>query len=157
MSPILHLNYEIDKQRLLNEAAIIKHTSVGYTDSRYPNLKMNDWLIGYHDSEYTEHIMKDFGVIGKPRFYWMKPHAVIPEHVDNGTLCGLNFILTEHASPITFQTKDYIYESALVNTALPHGVKNNQHERIMFKISIFNETFEQVASRITQYLCKESR
>jgi hypothetical protein len=150
--PVLHLNYKIDKSRLLAEAENIKHTAVGYTDSRYTDLKMNDWLVGHHSSEYVEKIMRDFGVEGKPRFYWLQPHTVIPEHVDNGTLCGLNFILTEGASPITIENQDYYYESILVNTTVPHSVKNNENERIMFKISIFNETFEQVAARIKQYL-----
>jgi hypothetical protein len=113
---------------------------------------MNDWLVGFHSSEYVDQIMKDFDVVGKPRFYWLQPHAVIPEHVDNGTLCGLNFILTDQASPITFGEKEYYYESILVDTTLPHSVNNNEHERIMFKISIFNETFEQVAEKIKKYL-----
>jgi hypothetical protein len=152
MEPVLHLTYNIDKQRLLKEARAIKDQAVGYTDSRYPDLKMDDWLVGHHSSEYVEQIMKDFGIKGKPRFYWLQPHAVIPEHVDNGTLCGLNFILTDQASPITFGDKDYFYEAILVNTSLPHSVINNEHERIMFKISIFDETFEQVAEKIKQYL-----
>jgi hypothetical protein len=152
MNPVLHLNYKIDKQRLLDEAASIKHAAVGYTDSRYPNLSMDDWLVSHHTSEYVNKIMSDFKVIGKPRFYWLQPNAVIPEHVDNGTLCGLNFILTNQASPISFGEQHYFYESILVNTTLPHSVINNEHERIMFKISIFDETFEQVADRIKHYL-----
>jgi hypothetical protein len=152
MEPVLHLNYKVDKHRLLLEAEQAKDRAVGYTDSRYPDIKIDDWLVGHHSSEYVDQIMKDFGVVGKPRFYWLQPHAVIPEHVDNGTLCGLNFILTDQASPITFGNKDYYYESILVDTTLPHSVKNNEHERIMLKISIFNETFEQVAEKIKKYL-----
>jgi hypothetical protein len=152
MEPILHLNYKINKELLLKEAESIKHLAVGYTDSRYPDLKMDDWLVGYHTSNYVNQVMNDFGIKGKPRFYWLQPNAVIPEHVDNGTLCGLNFILTDHASPISFGGIDYYYESILVDTTRPHSVKNNEHERIMFKISIFNETFEQVAERIKDYL-----
>jgi len=152
MNPVLHLNYKIDKQRLLDEATAIKHTAVGYTDSRYPDLSMDDWLVGHHTSDYVKKIMSDFKVVGKPRFYWLRPFATIPEHVDNGTQCGLNFILTDHASPISFGDTSYFYESILVNTTLPHSVVNNEKERIMFKISIFNETFEQVANRIKHYL-----
>jgi hypothetical protein len=152
MEPVLHLNYKIDKNQLLKEAAEIKKSAVAYTDSRYPDLKLEDWLINHHSSEYVNKIMKDFGVIGKPRFYWLKPYAVIPEHIDNGTLCGLNFILTNHASPITLNNKDYFYESVLVNTTIPHSVTNNEYERIMFKISISNESFEQVAAKIKNYL-----
>lgn len=152
MDPVLHLNYKINKEQLLFEASKIKHQAVHYTDSRYPDLKMNDWLVGLHSSEYVEEIMKDFDIQGKPRFYWLQSYAVIPEHVDNGTLCGLNFILTENASPITFGNKDYYYKSILVDTTIPHSVKNNEHERIMLKISIFNETFKEVAEKIKKYI-----
>jgi hypothetical protein len=152
MTPVIHLNYKIDKEQLLREAAEIKSSAKGYTDSRYPDLKMNDWLVSHHVSDYVNQIMKDFGITGKPRFYWLKPYAVIPEHVDNGTLCGLNFILTDKASPISFGNQDYFYESILVDTTKPHSVKNNEHERVMFKISIFDETFEQVAEKIKKYI-----
>jgi len=152
MEPVIHLNYQLDKQQLLQEALQVKSLATGYTDSRYPNLKMDDWLIGHASSPYIEKIMTDFGVAGKPRFYWLKPFAVIPEHIDNGTLCGLNFILTDNASPISYGDKDYFYESVLIDTTKPHSVKNNETERIMFKISIFNETFEQVAAKIGKYI-----
>ncbi len=152
MEPVIHLNYKIDKQKLLDEASKIKSSATGYTDSRYPDLKMDDWLVGHHTSEYIDQVMKDFGIVGKPRFYWLQPYATIPEHVDNGTLCGLNFILTNEASPIMFGDQEYHYEAILVDTTKPHSVKNNQHERIMFKISIFNESFEQVAEKIKKYI-----
>ena len=152
MESILHLNYKIDKEILLAESVDAKKNAIPYTDSRYPNLKLNDWLVSYHTSDYVESIMNDFGISGKPRFYWLQPYAVIPEHVDNGTLCGLNFILTDNASPITFRDKDYLYEAALVDTTVPHSVKNNNHERVMFKISIFNQRFEEVAEQIKRYM-----
>lgn len=152
MEPILHLNYKIDKTILLAESIAAKKNAIPYTDSRYPNLKLNDWLVSHHSSDYVKKVMKDFGIDGKPRFYWLQPYAVIPEHVDNGTLCGLNFILTDNASPITFGDKDYTYEAVLVNTSVPHSVKNNHHERVMFKISIFNQRFEEVAEKIKDYI-----
>ena len=152
MESILHLNYKIDKEILLAESVDAKKNAIPYTDSRYPNLKLNDLLVSYHTSDYVESVMNDFGISGKPRFYWLQPYAVIPEHVDNGTLCGLNFILTDNASPITFRDKDYLYEAALVDTTVPHSVKNNNHERVMFKISIFNQRFEEVAEQIKRYM-----
>lgn len=152
MVPLFHINYKVDKTKLLAEALIVKKSAKGYTDSRYPDLKINDWLIGHSQSAYSYEVMRDLNVEGRPRFYWLRPNAVIPEHVDNGTLCGINFILTNGASPISFSDRDYYYEAALIDTTVPHRVKNNENERIMFKISIFNETFEQVAEKIKKYL-----
>jgi hypothetical protein len=148
MDPLIFLDYPIDKEKLLTEAIEAKQNSKPYTDSRYPELYMEDWLIGHYNSEYINNIMNDFGVEGKPRYYWMKPHAIIPEHVDNGTQCSLNFVLTENASPITIGGIDYYYDSILLNTTIPHSVTNNSSERIMLKISIFNESYEELAKRI---------
>ena len=151
MDPILHLTYKIDKQQLLKEALAVKDLAKSYTDSRYPGVTLDDWLICHHSSSYTEQIIKDFSVVGKSRFYWLNPFGTVPEHVDNGTQCSLNFILTDNPSPITYSGVEYFYESALIDTSIPHSVTNKEHERIIFKISIFNESFQQVAEKIKKY------
>ena len=92
--------------------------------------------------------MNDFGVVGKPRFYWLEPFAEIPEHIDNGTLCSLNFILSPDPAPIVIEDIEYTYKYVLLNTAVRHSVFNGPTERIMLKISIFDETFEDLAKRI---------
>ena len=148
MDPLIFLDYPLDKERLLEDAIEAKKNSKPYTDSRYPDLHMEDWLIGHYNSEYITQIMNDFNIEGKPRYYWMKPHAVIPEHVDNGTQCSLNFVLTDNASPITINDMQYYYTAILLNTTIPHSVINNEYERIMLKISIFNESYEDLAKRI---------
>jgi hypothetical protein len=148
MDPLIFLDYPLDREKLLSEAVIARQNSKPYTDSRYPDLVMDDWLIGHYNSEYITKIMHDFEVEGKPRFYWMKPHAVIPEHTDNGTQCSLNFVLTDNASPITIGDNQYHYTAILLNTTVPHSVTNNEHERVMLKISIFNETYNDLANRI---------
>lgn len=148
MEPLIHLSYQVDKSKLLEEAKIARESAQGYTDSRYPGVQLDGWLISRYTSEYIDQIMKDLEVEGKPRFYWLMPNEVIPEHVDNGTQCSINFVLTEHASPISFGDKDYYYDTILLNTTLPHSVQNNEHERIMLKISIFNESFEDLSKRI---------
>jgi hypothetical protein len=92
--------------------------------------------------------MDDFQVLGKPRFYWTAPNSCIPEHVDNGTQCSLNFILSPDPAPITFYGIDYYYKQVLLNTTLPHSVNNGPIERVLLKISIFDETYQQLAARI---------
>lgn len=148
MEPLIHLNYTVDKETLLKEAIQSKDNAVAYTDSRYPDMRLDDWLINHYNSQNIIKIMNDLEVTGKPRYYYLQPHAHIPEHVDNGTKCSINIILTEHAAPITFGDKDYYYDTILLNTTLPHSVTNNEHERIMLKISIFDESYEDLANRI---------
>jgi hypothetical protein len=153
LEPLIHLNYELNKSKLLKEAQLAKCASQPYTDSRYPTLSLEKWLIGHWNSEYIDRIMADFEIIGRPRFYWLEPYAVIPEHVDNETTCSLNFILTDYPAPITIEGKEYTYQQVLLDTTRLHKVINNEHERIMLKISIFDESFSDLAKRI-KYVCK---
>jgi hypothetical protein len=148
MLPIVHLNYPLNCELLLHQASEARMFSKPYTDNRYPDIQINDWHIGHYSSEYINQIMSDFKVRGKPRFYWLEPFAEIPEHVDNGTLCSLNFIVSPGPAPIIIEDTEYLYKFVLLNTTLKHKVINNENERIMLKISIFDESFESLANRI---------
>lgn len=148
MEPLIHLNYPLDKERLIKDSIEAKKISQAHTDNRYPNENFDYWQKSFYTSDYIEQIMKDLEVTGKPRFYWLDPHKDIPEHVDNGTTCSINIILNDEAAPITFGDKDYYYTMVLLNTSIPHSVKNNNTERLLFKISIFDESYEDLANRI---------
>lgn len=147
MSPLIHLNYPINKQQLLEEAEYSKRQALPYTDPRY-NRTFPDWLMCRHMSDYTKQIMRDFEVVGKPRFYWLAPNAIIPEHTDNGPTCSINFVLSDGVAPITAEGVDYFYTQALLNTTIPHSVTNGVSERILFKISLFDANFEEMAENI---------
>jgi len=145
---LVHLNYNLNKQGLLESADAARRDSQAYTDSRYPDLKINDWKISRYTDTLIEQVIKDFEIEGRPRFYWLKPYAVIPEHVDNETQCSINLILSDDAAPIVVNGEEHLYSQALLNTTVPHSVVNGPRERIMLKISIFNETFDQLSERI---------
>ncbi len=148
MEPLIHLNYPLNKELLLEEALEARKSAVSHKDSRYPDLSFDEWKISHYTSEYISQIMSDFGVVGKPRFFWLAPFAEVPEHTDNGTKCSLNFLLNDDPAPITINGQEYYYKSVLLDTTQPHSVKNNNTERLLFKISIFEEDFDTVASRI---------
>lgn len=148
MNPLTLLDYPLDTVALLQSAVSAHLSAEPYTDSRYPSLRKEDWYIGRYTDEHIDKIMRDFEVNGSPRFYWLEPFATIPQHVDNGTQCSINLILTENAAPITIEGVDYTYQQALLNTTLPHSVTNGDTERIMLKISIFDETYESLSTRI---------
>jgi hypothetical protein len=148
VNPVTLLDYPLDTITLLQSAANARLSAEPYTDSRYPGLKKEDWYIGRYTDEHIDKIMRDFEVDGSPRFYWLEPFADIPQHVDNGTQCSINLIISENPAPITVEGVDYAYQQALLNTALPHSVRNGEDERIMLKISIFDETYESLSARI---------
>lgn len=145
---LTHLDYSIDTFALLGSASNAKLESNPYTDSRYPDLKLDRWHIGHYSDKIINKIMQDFEVDGKPRFYWLEPFAEIPEHVDNGTQCSINLIITEDPAPITINGIEFYYKQALLDTTVPHAVFNGPNERIMLKISIFDETYDQLKERI---------
>ncbi len=148
MEPLIHLEYPLNKEMLLEEARLAKQDAKAHSDSRYPEINFDYWLISHRTSEYIQQIIQDFGVKGKPRFYWLEPFAVIPPHVDNGTTCSLNFLLSDNSAAITIEDKEYFYESILLDTTRMHSVVNNETERLLFKISVFDESYEDVAKRI---------
>jgi hypothetical protein len=145
---LINLNYPVDREILLESATAARLQAKPYTDSRYPDLRLDNWHIGHYTDIHIEKIIADFEVIGKPRFYWLEPFAKIPEHVDNGTQCSINLILSDTPAPITIQGNDYTYQQCLLNTTIRHSVSNGPVERIMLKISIFDETYEHLANRI---------
>lgn len=147
MSPITHLNYPLDKDKLLVVADSVKDIAKPYTDPRYEKT-LDTWLILKYSNDYIEKIMKDFGVVGSPRFYWQEPNSVLPMHVDNNTTCSINFVLTDSPAPVTVEDTDYVYEQAVLDTTKLHGVNTNDEERILLKISIFDESYEDLIKRI---------
>jgi len=147
-TPVTLIDYNIDKESFLKVANELKKNSKPYTDDRYPGYSHDKWSIEKYEGQLANKIMMDFGVFGKGRFYWLEPFAEIPEHVDNKTLCSLNFILSDEAAPITINGKEYFYEQCLLDTQQPHSVTNGPKERIMFKISIFSESYDEVLKRL---------
>ena len=145
---LTRLNYPLDKELFLGIANRLKETAKPYSDPRYPGYALDNWLIEHYTDNSINKLMKDLQIEGKPRFYWLKENTVLPEHVDNGTQCSVNIILTDDAAPVTFSGIDYYYSQALLNTTVPHSVTNGPKERILLKISIFDETYEQLSARI---------
>lgn len=148
MSPITHLNYKLDINEVLRSAEKAKSLSYDYTDSRYPGHNFDYWKISKYNDDYIQQIITDFGVNGNPRFYWLKPFTKLPIHVDNGTKCSINFVLSDGAAPITYDGVDYFYKQALINTSIPHGVTNGPNERLLLKLSIFDKSYEEFADVI---------
>lgn len=147
MEPLIHLNYPLDKARLLKIAAEAYIGAEPYSDPRYEQ-SLDTWLISRYNNDYIRSIMMDLGVAAKPRFYWTEPNSTIPEHVDYNTTCSFNFVLSDNPAPVTFGDKEYTYEQCLLNTTLPHAVYNNNSERILLKLSVFDISYKDVIKKI---------
>lgn len=150
-SPLLRLNYPLDKELLLADANQAREFAKSFNQPRFENqnrkpqdyFKMSQWT-----SPYIEQIMLDLNVVGSPRFYFQDAFSELKMHTDINTLCSVNMVLSDDPAPITFEDGVQFYEQALLNVQIPHAVVNGPNARILFKISIFNETFDQVAEKI---------
>ena len=138
------IEVEFDESRLIDQALNVKGYET-FLDPKNGNA-MSEWQICRISSGYgyeiAESFKKQFDLKDcRPRFYIQESHSVIPFHVDRGTLCSLNIVLSDDPAPITFRTGDIYYKSALLNTQEYHAVRNGPERRILYKISIFDRSY----------------
>jgi hypothetical protein len=149
MKPLIHLNYPINKDILLIESNKARENAKPWQDDRAPSSPWDEWLVAHHKSDYINKIMKELNIVGKPRFLYTKPNFFLKIHKDFGTQCAVNILLgDDHPAPINIEGVDYHYTQALINVQKEHSVTNGSKERVLFKFSIPDKSFEQVASEI---------
>lgn len=138
---------------LLREEAQNQEHWVPFADP-LTGLTVPGWLIkrmepeGDLVSQVTCRWFKEFLSIGdmdiRPRFYWQTPGTVIKFHIDRGTQCSLNLVLQGDQDYIAFPMAKTQYTCALLNTQKHHGVLSPETGRLLFKLSIFNRTYQEV-------------
>jgi len=147
MLPIIEFDFDYNKELLLVQANDME----GYEPYIDPldGKSYDKWIIkrvntGYAQ-ELSDHFQKLFELKEcRPRFYIQKLGFSLPFHRDRGTLCSFNFLLSENPGVINFRKFDYSYKIGLLNTQAEHAVLNLTSDRILFKISVFDKTFEEV-------------
>ena len=139
-----HLKYQFDRKELLETYYLNKKNSITYKELR--GFIEEFKITKIDDTEYIKKIKKDFSIPNaKPRFYTLKENTFLPNHIDNNTKCSINVLLSDENAPITIEGIDFLYDQCLLNTQKIHSVKNTQKERILFKLSIFDLSFEEVS------------
>ena len=66
--------------------------------------------------------------------------------------CSINVLVSDNPAPVFIGGKNYMYKNCVLNVKEPHGVFMNDENRILFKISIFDYTFEEVKQKINTKL-----
>ena len=144
---LIPINFDFDKEKLIAQANVLS----GYETFIDPatNLPINGWLIKKISSGYGFEIsnyLKDYFQCKdcRPRFYIQEAGVSIPFHKDRGTLCSFNFLLSDQLDPISFKDRTVTYRTALLNTSIDHAVINPKSKRILFKVSIFDKSFDEI-------------
>ena len=159
---IYKFEYKFDKQKLLAEARDLNGwlffgdliAGIVYHDwlIKYVNIEGDQRSLGVDGLPYALEITKRFqrilGYDCKPRFYCQKQGFTIPYHTDSGTLCSINFVLSGASDPIKLkaggiETTEY-YTVALLDTQVCHSIKASTEDRYLFKLSIFDKSYEEV-------------
>jgi|TARA_B110000503_G_C7079563_1_gene384541 hypothetical protein len=121
-----------------------------YFDPRGAHTGFN--LNKVEDFEYAHEMCKEIGIVGRPRFYLLDENVYLVPHVDFGTLCSINILLfTTENAPVNVEGNEYTYTSCILNTQKEHSVQNGLNKRILFKISIFEHSYEEVCEKIKLY------
>jgi hypothetical protein len=156
IQPLLKLDYKFNTFALLTELDRYKLSIGPYVDKRYGTIDNFKILRGdtslrvmYHECEKFLDYYGFARTDGEPRYYILKGNTKLPVHTDMDTKCSINHLL-EGTAPIHFpDIGDYEYSTALLDISKPHGVDNtNLPDRLLYKISFFNHTFEEVKSKI---------
>jgi len=152
MEPLYHLtNIDYDENSLIEEAKKYEDVSPTYYDPRYQEYT-EGWKI-IKDPQYAlpqaKKVSKQFLLENlKIRYYILERNIILPIHTDNNTQCSINIILSKDYSPITVNGDDYYYKSCILNTTLPHGVKNLKDKRYLLKFTIMDKSFEECVNHL---------
>ena len=129
------------------------------TDANWKIVRMDQFDVA--DDVMQQLGLKDFVKDYRPRFYLLEKNSYLMNHIDHGTQCSINIIISEDditPAPVIFEGGELhqkpeggqalFYTSSLFNTTKMHGVINDEEDRILLKISIFDKTFEQCREAI---------
>lgn len=165
MNYITNIPFLINKEDYLKDFYKNFEThAVGLTDARMKSAKSyfkiikNTQLLNIETKKWSALLDAD----ARARYYWLKPNRQLWWHVDAGTKCAINFILNDNNSKILFSEtgidlngpppKKYLsftYNSAILDVTKYHSVPNNsKNSRILFKVSIFDKSYEDIVSKI---------
>lgn len=147
---LVELEYPLDTAELLREANNLR----GYKPFIAYEGVITSWLTKTSDTGYSKEVADAFAKLVQSndyqaRFYRQAPGYFLDFHKDYGTQCSLNVLLSENADPITFESGDVSYRTALLNTQALHAVKNTTTTRILFKVSIMDRTYDEVKELLT--------
>ena len=156
MNPLTLIDYPLDIPYLLELADKVKHNAEPYIDPRF-DTPIETWKILMFEDPYITKIMEDLNIQARPRFYWQEPNSVLGMHTDYYTKCSVNFVITDDPAPITIEDTDYTYKQAILDTTRLHGVRTQEKERILLKLSIYHSSYEDTIEDINKKYLKEEK
>ena len=163
MTYLYNANIKFDKVLFQREYFSLLENEKGYSD----HTGGVDWwrVIRHQDmtselcSRFAEKIKDAFNIEGRvdSRFYRLVAENELPWHQDRGTQCSFNFVLSGDSACKFKATEDddfqhrFLYSQSLFNTQAWHSVEASDTDRILYKVSIFDETFNSVKKKVENF------
>ena len=153
---LYEIDYEYDRLLLLEESMDRDYKS--FIDSK-TGLVWDEWLIcrdiGPVGSQIASHFESVLQTAIEPRYYIQRKGMRLPFHCDRGTRCAINLILNDSQDAIEFRVNEKVYtshyQSALINTQTEHQVVTVTGDRILFKLSMKELSFEKAKEKLVRY------
>ena len=96
-----------------------------------------------------------YNIDAHPRYYILLKGFELDTHVDEGTLAAFNYLISDENDPLVYfpdtRKININYKKGLVNLQMPHMVPKTVNERVLLKLSIYNNTFEECKEKILAY------
>jgi len=148
---LLHLNYNIDKEKYRNIYHEIKNTG-NWSEKEWIGER---WWKVYGIESLVSDVAKDLNIDGidnYPRFVELVPNNGLPKHIDEDYMSSIIINLSEKTPSIMIENNSVPYECLLFhNGYLMHWVEPVNYERIMLKFCI-RHPWEEVYERV-KHLC----
>lgn len=145
---IYGFDFNFNKELLLNEFQKISNNLEGFIDNGLPvKIKKLQIIEDFH-FDYVDYLNKLFDIKSEAKFYVLKENEEFDLHVDTLPQCSINILLSGNPAPVFIGDKNYLYQNCVLNVKKPHGVFNNTENRILFKLSIFDYSFEEVKNKV---------
>jgi len=144
---LFHIEQNIDYETILKEALDQKDYE-NFIDPKDGTI-VTQWKIKKTNNGYSKKISNYYEKFleskeCKPRFYIQQKNWSLPFHKDRGTLCSINYVLSNTDDKVTFKSFEESYRCALLNVQEEHSVTNLKEDRLLFKVSIFDKTYNEV-------------
>jgi len=142
-------------------------------DKRYPEIQLP---AAHEETERFLRHYSITSIDVRPRYYILKQDGYIAPHIDLATQCSINTVLTDPSTPVYVGDRSfdihsevdeaskiikeigdnikehltpYPYKTAALDTTRIHSVDNKGHnERLLFKLSFFDISYQELTSRI---------
>lgn len=150
-APVFLFDFDVDKEWLLDKA--LQETRKQFYHHGRKEERVEGYTYAHVEYPELKELVGRFGLAiqGKwnMKFVYIAPNTIVDWHKDWGTQCAFNWVINGNTAAIKYRDRPYAYKSAIINTQEEHMVNNNDKERILFKISIFDRSYEETCKQFS--------